>query len=144
MKISRILATSSLLIGVLAINSTAFASSGLCYYSFISPWGASSMDYPIDSPVFTVTNSSNVVTISGWQDTGISYAPANVDYAIWLNGWIDTMKYQTNVTGNPTKNGGNWYSRTFSNIPAGSKYYIAMTPHNSAGMDGAGNAYDGY
>lgn len=141
-KVSALLAT-SLLVVSLATTGTAFASPGLCYYSFSNPWGSAGYKNSIDSPTFTVTNSSNVVTISGWQDTP-SAGIANVDYELRKSAFIGSSNVATiTIAGNFPKNG-TWYSHTYTYVSTGSGYFIRMTPRASSGMDGAGNAYDGY
>lgn len=143
-RISRLVA-SVIVVGALTSSATTvFASPGLCYYHFGPGFGSGGFTTPIDSPTFTVTNTSNVVTIDGWQDSYTNAAPANVDYTIYQSYWLgDINKGLKNMKQNYPQNG-SWYNYTFTNITYGLKYYIRMTPHNSAGMSGAGNAYDGY
>ncbi|ASS76028.1 hypothetical protein CIG75_14355 [Tumebacillus algifaecis] len=131
-------------VGVLALTAnTTFAAPTLCYYSFNSPWGAGSLTSPITSPKFKVTNSNAVVTIKGWQDTPFAGTP-NVYYDLMrVETFIDTQVGRTNIRGIYPKNG-TWYSYTFSGANTTKDYYIKMSPNSSTGMDGAGNAYDGY
>ncbi|PWK13945.1 hypothetical protein [Tumebacillus permanentifrigoris] len=145
MKSLRFMIASTFIVGALSFGSVAaFASPGLGYYSFGPGFGSGSFTTPVDSPVFTVTNSSKVCTINGWQDSGTNVAPANIDYSIYQYHWYsNTLKGMKNFSQNYPKVG-SWYSFTFTNIDPSNDYFIRMTPHNSAGMSGAGNAYDGY
>lgn len=39
---------------------------------------------------------------------------------------------------------GSWFNYTFTNAKKGDDHRIELIPHSTAGMIGAGNAYDGY
>ncbi|WP_152559247.1 hypothetical protein [Tumebacillus flagellatus] len=127
------------------LASAATASPGLCYYSFGNgQWGSGGFTNSIDSPIFIVTNSSKVCTINGWQDTGTSTSPANVEYRLYQYGILSNTLYgSTRISGNYPQSG-SWYSYTYTGVDPNQKYFLRMYPHSSAGMSGAGNAYDGY
>jgi len=141
---ARTLAVAMLVIGGLVyMAAPASAAPALCYYSFASPWGAGSNTYSISSPKFTITNSSGVVTIHGWQSSPYAGTP-KVIYDLYRDElFFDTLLARQQISGTFPKFGA-WYKHTFTGAYVGQDHYVEMTPASSTGMDGAGNAYDGY
>lgn len=85
----------------------------------------------------------SVVTINGWQSSPSAGTPS-VDYELRKSAFFGSSSVATiPISGTFPKNGA-WYTRTFNSIATGSGYFIRMTPKSSVGMNGAGNAYDGY
>lgn len=96
---------------------------------------------------FEVTNSSNKVTISGWQnDRGLLHHTASVKYRVvedvWY-GWREWGVEFTETFDSDKNDSSTWYSHTFEGIPNGSDYHIRITGNSQQGypMDGAGNVY---
>jgi hypothetical protein len=83
MRFGKHMLASAAMVGILSLAATpVLASPTLVYY-----------DIAVDgsSVNFTPTNSSNVVTIYGWQDTNDQAHPADEQYAIYQYGfWSDT------------------------------------------------------
>jgi len=122
--------------------SVALASPTLCYYSFSNPWGSGSLTSPIDSPEFTVANSSGYVTVYGWQSSPYAGTPKVIYDLMKVETWFDTQIGRTTISGTYPRYG-QWYKHTFTGATVNANHYIKMTPASSTGMDGAGNAYDG-
>lgn len=145
MKRSKLVCLAATMFATLGLyTATAFASPGLCYYSLGNgQWGSGGFRYDIDSSIFTVTNSGKLCTINGWQDTGTNMAPANVEYRLYQYGFLSNTLYgSTRIYGNYLQNG-SWYSYTYTGVDPNQKYFLRMSPLSSAGISGAGNAYDG-
>ncbi|WP_157721868.1 hypothetical protein [Tumebacillus avium] len=143
--IKKLSATAILLSALCVFASPTYAATALCYYSFNSPWGAGSLTNSIEGPAFVVNNTAGVVSIKGWQDTPYSGTP-NVYYELMRSDWgFDTTVGSTTIRGGyPQSSSALWYYHTFTGVQKGTEYYIRMSSRSSTGMDGAGNAYDGY
>ncbi|TCP57940.1 hypothetical protein EV586_102387 [Tumebacillus sp. BK434] len=121
----------------------ASAAPAVAYWEFTGAWGTGGNTYAIKTNWFTVTNSAQVVTIAGWQDV-TSLGNANIDYTLVRYGFLgNTPVGMKNFNTNYPKSGV-WYNYTFTNARKGEDHRIELIPHSSAGMIGAGNAYDGY
>lgn len=142
-KMKRISSTILLLSAVVIASTPALASPSVAYYQFPSNWKSG----VVVSPQFPITNSANVVTIYGWQDTGSTQYPASVQYNLYqYNFWGDKIIGSTRINGNYPRYDNTWYKHTYTGVTPGDfKYYLLMTPNQTAvATSGGGNAYDGY
>lgn len=140
MSVFRKMSIAAVMVGTLAFAvQPVLAAPVLCYYSF-SNWNGVN---DIETNTFSVTNSSQVVTIDGWQVCNTTGCTADVYYYLYKQDtFFDTKVGTVQVTGNYPQSGA-WYNKNFTNVATGSGYYINIGTSNYD-VSGAGNAYDGY
>ncbi|MFC4768094.1 hypothetical protein [Effusibacillus consociatus] len=129
------------LVGSLALSTPTFAANSICYYSF-----ESEMYMGSNSSSFTPTNSDNVLTIVGWQDTNDNSKPADVEYKLIRSGfWGSTLVGSVRISGNkPQAVPSTWYRHVFTGVSPNYNYKLYTANWSQKTVRGAGNAYDGY
>lgn len=98
----------------------------------------------IYSSSFTkASNADSTISISGWQDTGVS-TPVDLDYSIVKKGLLNDTRYGAvyPVTANKPKSG-TWFSNVFSSIPTQTTLYLKVySSYHTVPVSGGGNTYD--
>ncbi|WP_019122518.1 hypothetical protein [Brevibacillus massiliensis] len=138
MKFEKKLGATAVLIGTLALGSSAFA--GVVDYweftNFDTTWKNGGILYTDDA--YSV-NSKERVTIKFWQSTGVNDALAKIQYGVVEDVWYGWKLHGDTETFTLNNNGSTLESHTFYDIPEGDDYHIRMVAKTARRMNGGGN-----
>lgn len=90
---------------------------------------------------FSITNSNNVLTIAGWQESTASNP--RLIYKVIKNNFFNT-ELGTKIYDGNIPQSGTWYNYTFTGIPTNTNLKMRIEGGGIGTINYAGNAYDGY